>query len=52
MGNDQTDEYDPYFDPNRYLKHGINLDEILCIRKSFLSFNPSDAGLIKTSLVL
>ena len=51
MGNTQGD-YDPHFDAKQYLKPGIYLDEINCIRKSFLKFSPNDNGYVKTSVVL
>lgn len=38
MGASQNQEYDPSFDPKVYLKPGITLDEIHCIRKNFLTF--------------
>ena len=46
MGNSNGDEYDPNFDPRKYTKKGMTLDEILCIRKSFLQFSPNNRGYI------
>jgi len=36
MGNTNSEDYDPNFNPKKYIKKGITPDEILCIRKSFL----------------
>ena len=52
MGATQNNDYDPTFQPRRYLKPGITIDEIHCIRKNFLSFTPNEMDMIETNAVL
>ena len=48
MGNNQSSDDDPYFDPRRYTHSGLRVHEISCIRESFLKCKPYK-GHVKTS---
>ena len=52
MGNSNSDEIDSNFNPNKYQKSGLTREEIVCIRRSFLQFEPSETGFVSTKKIL
>ena len=44
MGIDQSNDYDSKFNPKSYLKQGMTIEEVKCIRRSYLNLNPDEDG--------